>query len=49
MGVWFCIRKKLFEHVKFDDKNYSGFHFYDIDISMQIQAQGFQIFSVFDI
>lgn len=34
-GVWFCIRKELFENIKFDE-SYKGFHFYEMDICMQI-------------
>jgi GT2 family glycosyltransferase len=48
-GVWFCIRKSLFDHIAFDDINFSGFHFYDIDICLQIKQAGYNIYSVFDI
>ena len=39
-GVWFCIRKKTFQSVRFDDVSFPHFHFYDSDISMQINALG---------
>ncbi len=48
-GVWFCIPKKLFDFISFDDKKYSGFHFYDLDISMQVKRLGYRILTVFDI
>ena len=48
-GVWFCIRKSLFHSINFDEVNYKGFHFYDIDISMQINNLGYKLYSVFDI
>lgn len=35
-GLWFCIRKTLFEKISFDEKTYGGFHLYDADISMQV-------------
>lgn len=35
-GVWFCIRKELFKIISFDEKTYPGFHFYDIDICLQV-------------
>jgi len=40
-GMWFCLKRDLFEHtkLKFDEENYSGFHFYDFDICMQVYAQ----------
>ena len=35
-GLWFCIRKSLFEKISFDEETYGGFHLYDADISMQV-------------
>lgn len=39
-GMWFCIKKDVFEHtsLKFDEENFKGFHFYDFDICMQVYA-----------
>ena len=34
-GLWFCIRKELFDHISFDELTYPGFHCYDLDISLQ--------------
>ncbi|MEP6614601.1 MAG: glycosyltransferase [Mucilaginibacter sp.] len=48
-GVWFCIRKSLFDKIRFDDVTYSGFHFYDVDITMQVSQAGYNVYCVFDI
>lgn len=48
-GVWFCIRKSLFNEIKFDEVIYSDFHFYDVDICMQVATQKAQIYCVYDI
>jgi hypothetical protein len=47
-GLWFCIKKELFDKIEFDEKTYSGFHFYDSDISLQVQQHA-KIYVVFDI
>ena len=39
-GLCFFIPKSLFEFIRFDDRTYTGFHAYDMDISMQIQELG---------
>jgi hypothetical protein len=48
-GLWFCVRKSLFSMIRFDDTTFDGFHYYDIDISLQIHQQGYDILSVYDI
>lgn len=49
-GMWFCIKKSSFEIIQFDESLYSGFHFYDMDISMQVsQMLKKQVLVVFDI
>jgi GT2 family glycosyltransferase len=48
-GFWFCSRKEVFEKVSFDTNSYNGFHFYDLDISMQIHQKGYLILIPFDI
>ncbi|MTK52599.1 glycosyltransferase [Paludibacter sp.] len=52
-GVWFCIKKSLFEatdhRIKFDDVTYNGFHLYDFDICMQIHELNLQVQIVPDI
>lgn len=35
-GLFFAIRKSLFDNIKFDEITFDGFHFYDIDICMQV-------------
>lgn len=34
-GVWFAARRSLFDDVAFDAATFDGFHFYDLDFSMQ--------------
>jgi GT2 family glycosyltransferase len=48
-GLWFCVRKSLFNTIRFDDTTFSGFHYYDMDISLQIQQKGYELLSVYDI
>ena len=48
-GLWFCVRKSLFNMIRFDDTTFNGFHYYDIDISLQIHQQGYDILNVYDI
>ena len=47
-GLFFCIRKDLFDVIRFDE-NYGGFHFYDIDISLQVLRLNYKIVCVYDI
>jgi hypothetical protein len=37
-GFCLFIRKELFKVISFDEKNFTGFHFYDMDICMQVLA-----------
>lgn len=48
-GLWFCIRKDLFSNISFDEKVFKGFHFYDLDISLQIHSQEHKIFVIYDL
>ena len=48
-GIWFCVRKSLFSMIRFDDTTFDGFHYYDIDISLQIHQLGYDILNVYDI
>lgn len=48
-GLWMCIRRSLFETIRFDDISYKGFHCYDSDICMQIIKAGYDIGIAFDI
>lgn len=40
-GVWLCCRKDLWEKIKFDDVNFNGFHFYDMDFSLAAWDMGY--------
>lgn len=44
-GLWMCIRRELFmqNKLEWDTKNYKGFHFYDMDMSMQVLHSGYRI------
>ncbi len=42
-GLWFCIRKELFEKISFDKKRYNKWHAYDIDICVQIYQLGYKL------
>lgn len=35
-GFCFFMRKEIFQKISFDENTYSGFHFYDMDICMQV-------------
>ena len=48
-GLWFCVRKSLFSMIRFDDATFNGFHYYDMDISLQIHQKGYTLLSVYDI
>jgi hypothetical protein len=48
-GVWLCCRKNVWEEIKFDDKQLSGFHFYDLDFCMSAIERGFKNFAVLSI
>ena len=43
-GVWMCMRKELFRHIRFDDQNFHDFHLYDTDICMQINQLGLGVY-----
>lgn len=42
-GFCFFVRKSLFEHIRFDEATYSGFHLYDMDICMQVIKAGYKV------
>ncbi len=35
-GLWFCTRKSVWEQVRFDEKNFPEFHFYDLDFATAV-------------
>jgi len=45
-GMWFCVKRELFDKIQFDSTTYNGFHFYDLDIAMQIHTMDYHILSV---
>ncbi|MHB8261602.1 MAG: glycosyltransferase [Bacteroidia bacterium] len=49
-GLWFCIRKGLFDigDIKFDESTFKGFHCYDSDISLQVKQYA-RVCVVYDI
>jgi Glycosyltransferases, probably involved in cell wall biogenesis len=42
-GFCFFIREELFSVISFDEKTYTGFHYYDMDICMQVLASKFRV------
>ncbi len=36
-GLFFAVRGELFRYLRFDEIIFDGFHFYDLDISMQVR------------
>lgn len=42
-GVCMFIRADLFPDVRFDEEYYTGFHAYDMDLSMQVQKIGLKV------
>jgi GT2 family glycosyltransferase len=48
-GLWFCIKKELFKTISFDEQRFKGFHYYDVDISLQIKALGYDILSLYNV
>jgi len=48
-GVWFCIKRNIFMQISFDEINFTGFHFYDIDIALQVYQAGYRLLTVYDI
>ena len=48
-GVWLFIRKAALKDIQFDENTFKGYHFYDLDISMQLKKSGFILLSVYDV
>ena len=48
-GVCMFVKKELFQLIEFDEKSYSGFHFYDMDICMQVLKNMYRVCLVRDI
>ena len=47
-GVFLATKKSIWNEIKFDDKNFTGFHYYDLDFSLRI-AQKYKIIVTTDI
>lgn len=48
-GVWMCIRRNLFNEIRFDDSTFHDFHLYDSDICMQVNMAGKYVYVCTDI
>lgn len=48
-GLWMCFRRKLFNFIKWDINNFSGFHSYDTDISLQVWQRGYEVHVIWDV
>ena len=48
-GLFFAIPKYLFNNVKFDEQTFDGFHFYDLDICMQVRKARKQVIVTTDL
>lgn len=42
-GICLFVREELFAKISFDEVSYNGFHFYDMDICMQILANEYRV------
>lgn len=47
-GVFMCMTRKLFEKIKFDEQ-FTGFHGYDFDISIQSTISGYSNYVIYDV
>ncbi len=48
-GMWMCVRKKLFQIIRFDDRTFEGWHCYDTDICLQVINAGYKVGIVSDV
>jgi len=48
-GLWLCFPKLIFNEISFDNQTYTGFHGYDLDISMQVNVAGYNVYAIFNI
>jgi GT2 family glycosyltransferase len=42
-GVFMCIKREVFENVRFDEECPAKFHFYDLDYSLSCHKAGYKI------
>ena len=38
-GLFQCVKKSIWAEIKYDEKNFAGFHFYDIDFSFAVSQK----------
>ncbi len=48
-GMWFCMRKEIFDIVSFDEIRFNGFHCYDLDICLQVRKHNYKVIIISDI
>ena len=48
-GVFMVVPKHMFEHIYWDDKTFNGYHFYDMDLSMQVHKLGYKVEVIWDV
>ena len=48
-GLFMCLRKEMFDSVRFDEETYCHFHCYDCDICMQVQSASKRVVVSYDI
>ena len=49
-GMWYCVRRQLFADRKiWYDESFEGFHYYDLDICMQVWEAGYKCIVVDDV
>lgn len=48
-GLFMAMQKSIFEYISWDENLFNDFHFYDMDICMQIQVLGFRVVVLYDL
>lgn len=48
-GVWMCMVSSMFDYIQWDEHNFSGFHGYDIDMSLQVWNAGKEVHIIWDL
>ncbi|MEP7156579.1 MAG: tetratricopeptide repeat protein [Betaproteobacteria bacterium] len=48
-GVFIALHRRVWEHVRFDDATFDGFHVYDIDFTYRAQQAGFRLAVAMDL
>lgn len=42
-GLWMCIPRRIFNYIRWDDNIFTGFHGYDLDMSLQLWNAGYEV------